>query len=268
MHASRSHFACRPQARKRGTASCVGAHTTHVIVRGRRHRNSHVHGIDADPYAACVDGWEAFRKVRSDRRARVQEGATSSRDLSKHPARYDIAWRQIAVRMDLEHESLAGTVDQNGALAPQGFTRERGRIVPGRDRRRMKLHELRICKYSACACRDGEPDAASLRRIGGDRIKMSDATGCEHDGGGGQCFDLSCVVWPCAHANNARAIGDKLLGEVALKQANRWGVAYRGAKRIHDGATRYIAAHVHNAPCGMRGLAADREASFKRPIEG
>src|SRR5262249_46955320 len=157
-----------------------------------------------------VDGWEALRKVWPDCLACVQERPASGGDLSKYCARDDVARREIAVRMGFEHEWLAGTVDQNGAVAAQCFTRERSRIVPGRDCGWMKLHELGISEHSACACRDGEPDAASLRRVGGDRIKMADAAGCEHEGACGQRCDLSSIIWSCAYTHDTRASGDKV----------------------------------------------------------
>src|SRR5262245_33391139 len=153
MHAGRSYFAGGPQSRKRRPAACVSAHTAHVIVGGRGYWNRHAHGIDAGRQTTCVDGWKALGKLRPDGRACVKKDPTSSRDLSKDSARDDVARREIAVRMDPEHELLTGTVDQNGALAPQGLTRERSRIVPSRDGCRMKLHELRIRKHGACACR-------------------------------------------------------------------------------------------------------------------
>src|SRR5262245_4549349 len=140
MNASRGHFARGPQAIERGAAACVSADPAHVVVRGRRHWNEHAHWVDAGRHAACVDGGKARGKALADCRARVEKRAAPGSNLREYATCDDIAWRQIAVGMNRQHEPLAGAVDQNGAFAPQGLARERCRIVTDRYGSWMKLH--------------------------------------------------------------------------------------------------------------------------------
>ena len=122
------------------------------------------HGIDAGVPAVRVDGREGFGEARADGFAAIEKRAAPGGDLGEHAARHDIARRQLAARIDGQHEALAAAVDQRRAFAAQRFGRERRGIDADVDGGRMELHELGVGDHGAGARRHGDRFAA---RIGG-----------------------------------------------------------------------------------------------------
>ena len=72
-------------------------------------------------------------------------------------------------------------INQLRTFAAQCFGGQRGRVVAMRKRAgqggRMKLHKYGIGDLRAGACRHGQRFATGAARIGGDGIKMTNATG-------------------------------------------------------------------------------------------
>ena len=171
--------------------------------------------------------------------------------------------------MQRQHEALAAVVDQRRAFAAQRFGRERRRIAADHDRGRMELHEFRIGDHRAGARGDREPKPAGLGRIGGHGIEMPDAAGRQHDRARRDDHRSRGGVAGLAQlqAGDRAVLGQQRFGDVAFDHADRRRLAHRVDQRRDDRRAGHVAAHMHDAPRRMRGLAADRELAFEVAVE-
>ncbi len=120
---------------------------------------------------------EFFGESGADGLGGVEESAASAGDFGEHAARDDVAGRQFRVLVQRRHEPLSGAIDQNGALAAQGFGGQRRGIAADVDGGGMELHEFGVGDPRPGARAHGQRRARRLRRIGGQRIERADAAG-------------------------------------------------------------------------------------------
>ena len=158
--------------------------------------------------------------------ARIEEGTAAGRDFGEDAAGDNVARREVAVRMQSLHEALAFAVDEQRAVAAQGFRCERGRVVADVDGRRMELHEFGIGQQRTRARRNGETDAARFRRIGGHRVEVADAAGSEHDGAGGQGDEPAGGVTRL-RAHDRALCNDQFFRRQSFHHMDRWSLAQR-----------------------------------------
>ena len=157
----------------------------------------------------------------------------------------------------LEHEALAGAVDQLRALAAQRLGGERRRIAADVERGRVELHELRVGDHRAGARRHAEAVAFRLRRVGGDGVEMADAAGGEHD-------RARPGTGPAAPPSRGRATMPATRPPRVTQRSRRRSPRACGSTaccRTASTSAAMIAApamsplHVDDAPLGMRRLA-------------
>src|SRR3981081_2540216 len=99
MRAGGRSLRAGPQSPERRAAMRINGDATHMIVRGRRHRDRLSCWVDAGRHAACMDGRKFFREMRTKRGCRIEEHAMASGDLREHTARHDVARRKLGERM-------------------------------------------------------------------------------------------------------------------------------------------------------------------------
>ena len=78
-------------------------------------------------------------------------------------ARDDVARRQLRAGR-VQHEALAGLVDEHGAFAAHGFADQRRRPRRAVERGRVELHEFEIGEFGAGARGEREALARNCRR--------------------------------------------------------------------------------------------------------
>ncbi|MCY1235444.1 hypothetical protein D9M72_480600 [compost metagenome] len=59
----------------------------------------------------------------ADRLGAIEEGATPGLDLGEDPARNDVARRKLAVGVNVEHEAMAGRIQEVGTVTAQRLGR-------------------------------------------------------------------------------------------------------------------------------------------------
>ena len=153
---------------------------THMIMRGRRHRDWLSRRVNAGGDATGIDGGEFLGEMPAECGGSVEERAVAGGNFREYAARHHVAGREFGKRMPRLHEALALVVDQGRAFTAQRFGRQRRRIAADHDRGGMKLHEFRIGDHGTGARGDRKPEATGLGRIGRHRIEMPDAAGRQH----------------------------------------------------------------------------------------
>ena len=95
------------------------------------------------------------------------------------PARHDVAWSELAARVDVEHEAPPVLVAQHRALAAHrlGDERRAGRGECGG----VELGELEVGDRGAGSPGRGHAVARGDDGIGRMPVEASAAAGCEHD---------------------------------------------------------------------------------------
>jgi len=133
----------------------------------------------------------------------------------------------------------------------------------------VKLHEFRIGDNGSRARGDRKPEATGLNRIGRHGIEMPDAAGRQHyrarrnrHGICGGVADFTQLK-PCDRA----ILGQQRFGGVTLDHPDRGRRPYGFDQRRYDCLAGHIAAHMHDAPGGMRGFSPDCKPAFEVAIE-
>ena len=98
-------------------------------------------------------------------------------------ARDDVARREFGAGL-VRHETLAGVVDQDRAVAAHGFGQQRHRARRPVEGGRVKLDELEIGELCARTRRQRQPLAEAAGRVGAVEKQTADAAGRDHDAAG------------------------------------------------------------------------------------
>ena len=270
MQARRRHLAGRPQAFHARAPVHVGCDAAHVIMRRRRDRDQLRHRVDPGRLAVGEHGRIRRRKAITDRLAAIEERAASGDDFFKHPARHDIARRQFRIGMMPQHEPLAGLVDEQRTFATQGLGRKRSGIGTDIDRRRMELHELRIGDHRSRPRGKRDRLPARIRRVRRHRIKPADAARCQHHRA--RRNELICALAARlaarqTNAHHAAILDHEIFRLVPRQHADRRRRPRRRDQRLHDGGTRPVSGHAHDALRRMRGLPRQHEMAFQIAVE-
>ena len=161
----------------------VGEHTTDVVVRCGRHRDELRAEVEATLLKALVDGREPLLQEGAVEMAGVEPhvvGLVAVED-APHVPHHHVARSQFGPRMRPDHETLAGPVEQVGALAAQRLGDQQGRVLLAVERRGMELHELHVAHHGARPVGHGVPVARRDQGVGGAREDLADAPAGEHD---------------------------------------------------------------------------------------
>src|SRR5690242_18625074 len=150
MHAGTRYLADAVQPLQRRAAAEIGDDAAHHVVRGRGDRNEIAAGIDSARLADGEYARESFDESAAEL-ARVEVHLAVSL-LAEDGARDDVTRCQLRQSVALDHEALAGGVEENRALAAHGLRDQLQRILRRVERRWMKLNELHV----------GEPRARAM----------------------------------------------------------------------------------------------------------
>ena len=228
-------------------------------------------GIDAGIAAIAVYRRELLGEALADRRAAIEKGAAAGGDLGVDGAGDDVARRQLGERMDLQHEALAGRVDQGRALAAQRFGGKRCRIAAEGERRRMELHELGIGDHRAGAGRHAEAAAFRFRRVGRDRIEVADAADRQNDGARRETArpGLAAVARAGDDAGDPAGVGAAGFRRYSPRGRGSTGCACTAAtSAAMIAAPAMSPLHMHDPPLGMRRLARQCQMARQVAVEG
>ncbi len=273
MSAGGRHLAAHRKPGQRRPPAIVGGDAAHVVMRGGRHRNSFTHGIDARCGAGGVDGWESVGKARPYRLAAVEINARAAAELAVNGARHDVARRKLGHGMTAQHEAFAPAVDEDRALAAQGFGGERRGVAADGDGGGMELHEFGVGDERARACGHGKPVALRRGGIGGHGVKRAHASGRQHhmaraDENERARLALVPAMGLGEDAAHAPLMECQRARTMAREHADRGRGRHRAAERGDDRFARAIAAHAHDARAAVGAFAAEHEMARGVAVEG
>ena len=184
----------------------------------------------------------------------VQKGTPSFLDLDKNAPCDNVARGQFGIGMEVDHETMAGTIDEGRALAAQRFRRQRRGIAADVDGGRVELHEFSIGNDGTGARRHGEAEPARFSGIGGDTIEMANAAGRQDDRAGGKLVPSAFGITQ-HHADHAAIMGDEIFHRAVFQDLDGGRLAHARDQRLHDGLASHVALHAHNTTLAMGGLA-------------
>src|SRR4051812_45304760 len=178
VHAGARDFANSVETFQRRPAAEIGDDAAHHVMRGGRDRYEIPSWIDSSRLADREDAGKSFGESAAEL-ARVEVNPAVSL-LAEDRARDDVARRQLREAVALDHEALAGGVEQNRAFAAHGLRDQLQRILGGVEGRRMKLNELHIGEPRARAMSNCETIASGDDRIRRVAVHLTAAAGGEH----------------------------------------------------------------------------------------
>ena len=241
VHAAAGSFTARPEMRQRRRAVEIRDDTTGEVVRGGRDGKPFSRRVESDFLAHGPDRREALGKVADHRRVEPHMLLAGARHPLVDRARDDVARREIAERMLVDHERDAGVVTQDGAFAAQRLGQQRPghrRIV---QRRRVELDELEIGAGDARLQREGDAVAGRERRIGRHGEALPGATGREHDVDRADDLDLAVRL----EREHARCTGSRSTSNSIANQPSRTSMS---EIRTASTSARSISAPVASPP--------------------
>ncbi len=141
--------------------------------------------------------------------------------VSRDPARHDVARGQLRGGVDVREEASARLVDDDRALPAERLGEQGHGVSAHGEGRRVELHELQICEASARARGHGQPVAGGLGGIGGVGVDAARASGRKHHGGGPVHDDRAIGVADHDPAGPA-PFDEQIAGEGLLEHAHAW----------------------------------------------
>src|SRR5690606_35521899 len=129
------------------------------------------------------DGRETVRKRRLGEARGVEEdvvvdAARSLGEPASDRGGHDVARSQITQRVYAGHDRPSRPVEEDRALAADGFGHQRtatGGTGPGVEHGRVELHELDIGYLGTGPEREGQSVTGSHRRVGGRAVELAEA---------------------------------------------------------------------------------------------
>ena len=115
-----------------------------------------------------------------------------------HRPGHDVARRELAAGIGVEHEAPPLAIDQQRARPAYRLGDERRRIHPGKlERGRVELQKLDVAKLGAGPVCQRPAVGGRHPRIGGDGVQLADAARGEHHGARG--MDARCAAGAQRH---------------------------------------------------------------------
>ncbi len=203
-----------------------------------------------------MDAGETLRE-RGAQRAGVQEREAPVAFDVGDGAGDDVAWREIAARVEAAHDGCAAPVHEHRPLAAHRFAHQRQRIGGDPHRGRMELHELEVGQHRAGARRHGDAATARPERGRRARVQAAEAAGREHHGAGGDHDGVAARSNQHGAADAAVGSGQQSRCAHAFEQRHARARLDRVEQRADDrGACRV--GDVRDPPPRMRALEAQR----------
>src|SRR5665213_2759371 len=100
-----------------------------MIMLGRNNRDEIRGGVNSGTHANCVNSRELIFKGSPNRVTTIEIGFAPRLNFRKHRAGHNVAWSQLCIGMNIDHEAPACAVDQNGPIAAQGFSGQWSRVT-------------------------------------------------------------------------------------------------------------------------------------------
>ena len=140
---------------------------------------------------------------------------------------------EFAARVELEHEAMAITIDQPGALAASGLADQVTAAAGDVKHRGMKLHELHVAQLGAGPIGDGCAIAGGYGRIGRFAVELPGPAG-GHDGGLRPDHGLAMQTIPDDRPAADTLPGKQIDREGMLPNLNLWPLFHLGGDRADD----------------------------------
>ena len=169
----------------------------------------------------------------------------------------DAAGGELGVGVDFGEEAVAGGVEQDSALAAEGFRDEEGGPVTADERGGVELDELEVADDRAGAEGEAEAVCGGDCGVGGVGVERAGAAGGEDGGVGGDRGVLAGRVGDdCADAAagfECEFDGGVVFAEVDVAALD---ATFEGALDVQSGA---VAAGVEDAGLGVSALLSERD---------
>ena len=267
MRAGGGGLAAGEEAGDAGAPVEVGRGPAHVVVGRGRDGDGAGGEVMAALEAAGADAGEAPADEVGAAMGDVEPDAVAA--VAAHRLRDgfgdDAAGGELGVGVDAGHEAVAAGVEQDRALAAEGFGNEEGGAVAGDERGGVELHELDVADDRAGAEREAESVGGGAGRIGRVAVEGAGAAGGEDRRAGLDRRRFAGGVFD--HRAGAAAGVDDQLARPRADAEIEAGLRRFGGECGLDVEARPVAAGVEHAVDGVRALAAERDRAVRRAVE-
>lgn len=270
VEASAGDFSDGKEAREAGATEQVGGDAADGVMSGGIDGDEVFGGIEIDGVEECGDSWEALSEAIEVADIEPDVGAAVGSEAADDGAADDIAWSKFGEGVLVEHEAVAGVIEEVGALAANGFGDKGTRAASEVEGCGMKLDEGEVLDDGASAVGHGEAVGGSAAWVGGFAEDHTCAAGSEDGGFGPDHLEAVLgVVRDGAHDGGARLGGrsDEVEGEAAGEDADAWREFDAFGEAPDEFAAGGVAERMEDACVGVAAFATECEG-VRRGVEG